>query len=229
MRPTITRRLLWLALFAIPLSAQPAAARVSRIVFDKAETVVGHAGALERITGRAFGDVDPADAANTVITDLKLASRDANGRVSYIARFTLTKPSDMARASGVLWYDLVNRGASVTPGDGATRPSDFGHVELISGWQGDLVQTASNWAVQVPVAVNADGSPITGPVLARIADVPAGTRSRPLVVLASPIPYDAASLDTKVATLTTRRSETRTGQIGSEAEVASADWAFADC
>ena len=186
-------------------------------------------GGIKVIHGRAHGELDPADPANAIITDIQLAPRNASGRVDYAARFTLTQPADMARASGVLWYDLVNRGAPVTLGDGATRPTDFGHVALVSGWQGDLAQTAANWAVQVPVAVNPDGTPITGPVLARLADTPAGTRSRALVILGAAIPYDAASLDTGRAMLTTRRSETRTGQVGSVADVASGDWAFADC
>ena len=81
----------------------------------------------------------------------------------------------------------------------------------------------------MPVAANPDGTPVTGPVLARLADAPAGTRSRPLALLATPIPYDAASLDTSRATLTTRRSETRAGQVGPVADVAPGDWAFADC
>lgn len=208
------------------LTGLQAEARVSRIVIDATERP---ADGGERLTGRAFGEVDPDDPANAIITDLRLAPRNAAGRVEYVARFTLTRPADMTRASGVLWYDLVNRGAPVVPGAGAARPGDLGHVVLISGWQGDLVQTGANWAVQVPVAANPDGTPITGPVLARIADSKPGTYSRPLGVLAYPNPYDAASLDTSRARLIAKTSETRAGEIGPTREIPAADWAFADC
>ncbi len=186
-------------------------------------------GGVEVVHGMPHGELDPADPANAVITDLQLAPRNAGGRVEYAARFTLARPAATVRTRGVLWYDLVNRGAPVPPGEGATQPADFGHIGLISGWQGDLVQTASNWAVAVPVAANPDGTPITGPVLARLADAPAGTRSRPLALLGTVIPYDAASLDTRRARLVARQSETRTGQVGPEAEVPPEEWAFADC
>lgn len=191
----------------------------AKVAWIEMQGIQAGPGGTEAINGLAHGELDPADPANAVITDLQLAPRNAAGRVEYAARFTLAKPANMARASGVLWYDLVNRGAPVPPGEGATQPADFGHVALVSGWQGDLAQTASNWAVAVPVAATPDGTPITGPVLARMADAPAGTRSRPLALLGTAIPYDAASLDTGRARLTARRSETRTGQVGPEAEV----------
>ncbi|WP_194152371.1 alpha/beta hydrolase domain-containing protein [Muricoccus nepalensis] len=206
-----------------------AEARVTRIEIERTEAApTGAAGPQERITGRAFGELDPADSANRIITDIALAPRNARGRVEYAARFTLTKPVDMTRASGVLWYDLVNRGAPVTPGAGATTPGDFGHVALISGWQGDIAQTGANWAVEVPVARNPDGTPITGVALARLADSRPATRSRPLVLLGAAIPYDA-TMDQGRARLTSRTSETRTGELGPLTEIPSSDWAFADC
>ncbi|WP_194152339.1 alpha/beta hydrolase domain-containing protein [Muricoccus nepalensis] len=210
------------------LELPDAAARVARITIDQTEPVGGTIPQL-RLSGRAFGELDPQDPTNAIITDLRLAPRNASGHVEYVARFSLTKPADMARASGVLWYDLVNRGAPVELGEGATSPGDFGHVALISGWQGDLAQTERNWAVQVPTATNPDGSPITGPVIARMADSRPGTRSRPLVVLGAAVPYDAASLDTARARLVTKASETRTGQVGGVREVPSSDFSFADC
>lgn len=229
MKTYLRGRAPWLgALFAAAvMSATPAAqARVARIAIDKVDSPEP---GLERIDGRAFGELDPSDAGNAIITDIALAPRNAAGKVEYVSRFTITRPADPAKLSGVLWYDIVNRGAPVTPGEGATRPTDFGHVSLISGWQGDLAQTPKNWAVQVPVAVNPDGSPITGPVMARLADVPAGTKSRPLVMLAAPIPYDAASLETRRAQLITKQSEKRTGEVAGVSEVPSDAWSFGDC
>lgn len=218
-----------LAGFAAALAAQPAAARVARVAIDETQAGASAAGPTEVITGRAFGELDPRAPGNAIITDIDHAPLNARGMVEYVAKFTLTKPVDMTRASGVLWYDLVNRGAPVTPNRGASSPLDDGHVRLISGWQGDLVQTDANWAVQVPVARDPDGSSITGPVLSRIADVRPGTASRPLGVLSYPNPYDAASLDPARHHLLALSSETRSGEVGPTTEVPPSDWAFADC
>ena len=53
---------------------------------------------------------DPNDLKNALITDIKLAPRNARGRVEYIATFSLMKPIDMTHSSGVLMYTVVNRG-----------------------------------------------------------------------------------------------------------------------
>src|SRR5690242_10909065 len=98
------------------LCPAPAEARVARIVIDKKESPAyggksfGAAGPYERITGRAFGELDPRDARNAAITDLDLAPRDDRGRVEYVATFALWKPLDLSRASGVLIYAVPNRG-----------------------------------------------------------------------------------------------------------------------
>jgi Alpha/beta hydrolase domain len=220
---------------AIALAAgQGAQARVTRIVVD--QTIALPDGRNESLSGRAYGELDPKDSLNAVITDIQYAPLNARGHVEYVSRFTLTKPIDMSKASGLLWYDLVNRGRpvamNISPssiGPSATKPQDFGHVALISGWQGDIEQTGDNWAVQVPTARNPDGSSITGVVLARIANAPSGSNTRPLGMLATMIPYDAASLDTTKAHLLAKSSETRTGETGASNEIASSDWAFADC
>ncbi len=204
-------------------------ARVVRIVIDKTEAGTGTLGDIQTITGRAFGELDPKAPGNAIITDIDHAPLNANGMVEYVTKFTLTKPADLAQASGVLWYDLVNRGAPVPPNRGAMSPLADGHVRLISGWQGDIAQTDANWTVVVPVARNPDGSSITGPVLSRAADAKPGTMSRPLGVLSYPNPYDAASLDPTRFHLVTVASETRSGEVGQATEVAPSDWAFADC
>ncbi|MCP3387834.1 alpha/beta hydrolase domain-containing protein [Bradyrhizobium sp. CCGB12] len=223
-----------LAISALLAAAPGAQARVTKIVVDQAIALPD--GQNESLSGRAFGELDPKDRLNAIITDIGLAPRNSRGRVEYVSKFTLTKPKDMAKASGVLWYDVVNRGrpvaANVSPsslGPSATKPQDFGHVALISGWQGDILQTSDNWTVQVPVAHNPDGSSITGVVLARIANAPAGSSSRPLGMLATLIPYDAASLDTTKARLIAKRTETRAGEAGELRDVPPGDWAFADC
>ena len=74
------------------------------------------------------------------------------------------KPVDLSKASGVLMYSVVNRG------NGAAAASAEGHISLVSGWQGDVVPTATNQTIQVPRAKNPDGSSITGPLVIRILD-----------------------------------------------------------
>ena len=46
----------------------------------------------ERITGKAHGELDPADPKNAVITDIELAPRNARGKVEYVTTFSLVRP-----------------------------------------------------------------------------------------------------------------------------------------
>ena len=211
--------------------APAAEARVVRIVIDKKESpaYAGNsfaAGPYERITGRAFGELDPRDRRNAIINDIDLAPRNDRGMVEYVATFTLWKPVDLSRASGVLIYTVTNRGnrnlvgafhVGGDPGDGFF--FNRGDIILASGWQGDLGERPGAETITVPVAKNPDGSSITGPVLARFSDMPAGARTLPL-----PTSYAPVTLDTTRATLTRRASED-----GAVTPVAVRDWAFADC
>ena len=70
----------------------------------------GAAGPYEIVRGRVYGEVDPRDPHNRIIQDLDLAPRNARGRVEYVATFALARPIDPAKASGVLIYQVVNRG-----------------------------------------------------------------------------------------------------------------------
>ena len=74
------------------------------------------------------------------------------------------KPVDATKPSGVLMYSVVNRG------NGQAAASAEGHISLVSGWQGDVVPTATNHTLQVPRAINRDGSRITGPLVVRMFD-----------------------------------------------------------
>jgi hypothetical protein len=215
--------------------AATAQARVTRIVvenkvspaFDGAS--FGNAGQYETLAGKASGELDPNDARNAVIQDIKLAPRNARGMVEYTTTFQIVKPIDMSKASRLMWHDVPNRASRVT-----IVPIERGNgdIGLSSGWQGDNAgRTApgpNNDYVVVPAAKNPNGSPITGRVMARIFNA-AGTASQPLMVYANPMPYRPASLDTKEASLTTHASETIDGKIGATADIASTDWAFAKC
>ena len=194
-------------------SAVPASAQVTRLEITTRTPVAGgpfgNAGAYENIRGRIYGEVDPADRRNTIIQDLDLAPRNQRGKVEYVATFSLMKPVDGAKASGVLMYSVVNRG------NGDASPDVAGHISLVSGWQGDVEPTAVNQTIRVPVAKNKDGSAVTGPVLARFSDVPAGTNTSPIQIGSlGTASYPPATLDASKARLTFHTSETVDGRKG---------------
>ena len=97
-----------LTMFALLSGMVAAEARVIRfeIVDVQSPTadgqVFGGVGPYERIVGKAHGELDPNDPKNAIITDIQLAPRNARGMVEYVATFSLVKPIDMSKASGVL-------------------------------------------------------------------------------------------------------------------------------
>lgn len=207
-------------------------ARVTRIVIDQKQSPAyegksfGSVGQYEILTGRAFGELDPKDPHNTIITDIHFAPRNARGMVEYVATFILVKPIDLAKANGVLWYGVPNRGNRNLGGayriigeSGEEFLLKRGYIILNSGWQGDLTQRAGFETISVPIARNPDGSSITGTALARFSNMPSGTNTLPL-----PVAHEAANPDTTKATLTKRASEE-----GAIIPIASAEWAFGDC
>jgi hypothetical protein len=201
------------------LGTAPARANVVKLEIAKVEP----AGPThERISGKAYGELDPADPKNAVITDIELAPRNPRGKVEYITTFTLVKPKDMTKASGVLLYTVVNRGG----GNAAVHPD--GHVTFVSGWQGDVVPTATNHTIQVPVARNRDGSSITGPLLLRFMNL-TGSTATLTIPRGQPSPYPPASLDTTKASLISATGETATGAKKGVVTIPSTEWAFADC
>ena len=85
-----TAALVFLMGYAMHLSAQ---ARVTRIVIDEVKALSSdQSGGIqtEQIAGRAYGEIDPQNAANRIINDVMLA-RDPDGKVRYVATFVLTK------------------------------------------------------------------------------------------------------------------------------------------
>src|SRR5256886_10482462 len=89
-------------------------ARVTKIVIDRAATPLAGDATYETITGRAFGELDPMDSHNSIITDITLAPRNANGMVEYIATFFIVKPFDMSKSTGLLWHHVPSRAGRIT-------------------------------------------------------------------------------------------------------------------
>jgi hypothetical protein len=212
-----------LAAVAILGLAVPGEAEIRRLVVEHTEPL-GHDG-YQKLTGHAYGEVDPKLPLNAVITDLEFAPRNARGMVEYVATFTIIKPADMTKASGVLLYFVPNRGRiNLTEGGFLADARKHGHVLVASGWQGDLEPADGRETLSVPVAKNPDGSSITGRVLARFSDMPANTTTLPVLRGGVEGTADPASLSTSKATLTRRASED-----SAVVPLRSEDWAFADC
>jgi len=264
MRTARARRAMMLAGLLLLAGAREAGARIVRIeivwrgpAYDGRR--FGAVGAYEKIVGRMYGEVDPQDRRNALINDILLAPRNARGMVEYVATFTLLRPVDASKGNGVLLHDMVNRGnklllatfnrSCATPGaacdlEGAGDGFLFreGYTVLWSGWQGDVVPVTGPAernvmeTVRVPVARNADGSPITGPVVIRWSDLTAGTSTLSLrnagfysINALGLGAYVPATLDTRDARLETRAAESMTGEASGVRQIASEDWSWGDC
>ena len=171
-------------------------------------------GQYEKIAGKAFGELDPKDPRNQVLVDLQLAPRNAGGKVEYSFDFYLLKPVDLSKGSHKMLYEPPNRGrktiVALNRGVGGNDPGAVTDASLLgdsfllpqgyslsfSGWDASAGNSSANFntTITLPVARNADGSPITGPAYEYIVN---GGTSYELT-------YAAATIDRSKATLTHR-------------------------
>src|SRR5690242_7611394 len=115
MTPTSFRRLRVAALAGALVLAAPVEARVTKIVIDDQKPLAATTGQTldyEQISGRAFGELDPADPLNAIIQDVELG-KDTDGKVRYVASWVLTLPVDRSKISGMMWHDVPNRGTPI--------------------------------------------------------------------------------------------------------------------
>lgn len=229
--PRRAGRLVACVLAALLLHAPSTWAGVVRLIVEHRESpafegrAFGAAGQYERLTGRFAGEIDPAHPLNAIINDIEFAPRNTRGRVEYTATFTLLRPIDPSKASGVLWYEVPNRGNTPLTRQPQADLLEAGHILLSSGWQGDLAPRAGLETIAVPVARHADGSSITGPVLIRLMNLPAGSSTTPLSSGYTDLRYQRpVTMDTSQALLTKQSSDD--GQL---VTVPPQDWAFANC
>lgn len=138
------------------LAADGASARLAGLYIEAVHPLPSPEGSIpyELVTGRFDGELDPAEPGNAVITDIAMAPRNARGQIEYSATFAIARPVDPARASGVLFYDVPNRG------NGAVGADPDGHIRVMSGWQGDLPEDAGLQTLRAPKARTADGKPL---------------------------------------------------------------------
>ena len=101
---------------ALALSAPVAEARITRLEIVAVQSptfgglAFGAVGQYEKIFARAYGEVDPADRRNALITDINLAPRNGRGMVEYSVDVHLLKPIDLSKGNRRMFYDVVNRG-----------------------------------------------------------------------------------------------------------------------
>jgi hypothetical protein len=212
-------------------------------VADIADFADGHefgpAGAYVRIKGVARGMLDPLAPANTVIVDLDKAPVNAQGLVDYAVDFDILRPKDPARGSGILLYDVPNRGSKRVisvlddiPGSERERINDprnkedaglgfclgRGYSLVWSGWDPGARRAEKELGAEFPPALD-NGKPI----VRRIRDeFHFGTRS-PGDGSVRRLSYPAASIDRPAARLTVRdrESDRRT-------EIPRGEWEFVE-
>lgn len=220
-----------LALVAVVLAASypgTLEARITRIEIQGVESPAnngqsfGAAGQYERVFGRAYGELNPNDQHNEIVTDLKLAPRNGRGMVEYNMTFSMQKPIDMSKSNGVLFYSVVNRG------NGNAAANEDGRVSIVAGWQGDVLPTANNQTMNLPIAKNPDGSRISGPFVTRWMAT-SGNTAQIIIPRGAVTIYPTTSMDTSKFTFNSIGSETETGVQGDVQPIAPSDWAFADC
>ena len=200
--------------------ARPTAAGsgIRSIVIDPAQSQsptfgglsFGSVGQYEKLRGAAFGELDPADRRNAVITDIGLAPVNARGMVEYSMDIFILKPIELSAGNHRLLFDFNNRG-SMRVGQLNDAPStndpttaadagtgfimDRGYTVVSNGW--DIsARGAGSMKITVPVATNG-GAAITGPSYEYIVFDNNAT-------LASELAYPAATLDKSQAKLTVR-------------------------
>ncbi len=238
------------------LLAIPAEARITRIQIEKTEPAFGGAsfgtvGPYERLTGKAFGEVDPKAPGNALIQDIQLAPKNARGMVEYATDIDIVRPVDLSKSNGILFFNIVNRGNKgglqlfnsnvhgqvadinnlMNPGDGFMERK--GYTMIWFGWQADIMPGGGRMTMSVPAAHNPDGSAITGMVRSElVANAPTDTLSLTSGWFnASSAPYPTANADNRRAladgflpSLTVRRR-----QQGQRIPIANVEWSFATC
>ncbi len=194
---------------------------VERVTIARREALRAGSG-FEAVEGSLDFAFDPLAAANAGVTDLALAPRGADGKVRCRADLFLLQPADPAARSGTVLLEISNRG-------GKAAVNYFGEDWLLArglavawvGWQADVPPGDGRLRLEAPIAVNPDGSAITGPVRCdwtvdvAAARLPLGHRGQ--------TPYPVAAAADPLNRLTMRSS-----RLGQRDLVERSSWSFSD-
>jgi hypothetical protein len=204
--------------------------------FPYGTATFGTVGQYEELDGTATGTIDPNDPHNSMIQDIALAPRDANGLVEYTTKVSIIRPVNMANSNRAMLLEIVNRGNKLNlsfynVGANATLPQGDGFLEnqgftlVWVGWQADLIQPSSLMTIAVPVAHQSTGSSITGPVRSEfILSAPNSTQNILADSSSNTLGYASANLNNSQDTMTMRQH-----QNDPKVVIPNNQWAYADC
>src|SRR2546430_4704263 len=169
-----TAQLAFLAVIWILIWPAAGRAEVARVEIAARRDVAagrsfGSVGAYERLTGKIYFLIDPANTRNQVIADIDKAPKNAAGKIEVSADLVIIKPRDASKGNGIAIFDIVNRGAGVvlpnfdgppgkTPeseaGDGFLL--DRGYTIVMVGWEFDARREGAV-KIDVPGAMGVTG------------------------------------------------------------------------
>jgi hypothetical protein len=210
------------------LNCCPLQARIVRIIITKTEPYLegklfGTAGSYEKLTGQAYGEVDPGNPLNSIIQDINLAPINERGMVEYISDFIILRPVDMTKSNGILFLSLPNRG-NIFPAD--TALLGRGYIYVWCAWQGDVLSGNSRLIMKVPYASD-KGNEITGLLRTEYqvsSSVNTLNLSGGFFTGQTHHSYETISLDNKDCILTKRILES-----DPRISVPNNEWTFSDC
>jgi hypothetical protein len=234
-----------------------AEARITRIEITSEEPAFGGksfgtAGAYVKLIGRAHGEVDPNLPQNAIIQDISRAPKNARGKVEYTTDIAILKPADLAKGNGLQIVEVHNRGRKLMIG--AFNDKVAGNQEAINtlqeagdgflmaegytliwfGWQPDVAPGEGRMTLDVPIAKNADGTSITGPVRTELTTL-AATRTLNLssgwfttMITKS---YPTASTDNRTAFADgfLPKMTVRAKEQSPRIEIPNSEWSFGNC
>jgi len=193
----------------------------------------GNTGAYEKIVGRVYFAVDPANPHNRQIVDLDKAPRNAHGEVEFSADLYLLKPKDMAKGNQAVLFEVSNRGGRGILSLVNGRDGEFGDGFLMRqgytiawvGWEFDLSSQGEHLRLSAPIAHDPGGKEIHG--LVRMDFTPSEKRNdMPLGhILLGPdggnsYPVDDPANEKDVLTV-------RDTPTGNRTTIPRSDWSFA--
>jgi len=221
-------------------------AEITKIVIDKREPFAnGHefgiTGAYEKLTGKAYGEVDPKAKHNKIIVNLDKAAKNHRGRVEYSMDVFILKPLDLARGNQTIFYDVVNRGnQALRVNYGAERSNDpttiahagdgfmmrQGYSLVWSGWQGDLLPGGGRLTANFPIAKNPDSSSIKRWISTEFVFQK--------TTFSVPLSFDRGSVDIKPypaveESMAKARLTRRAGPHAERETIANNQWSFGRC
>ena len=182
--------LLLAVVFTLAIDAE---AKLVKLEITKREVVAGgvsfgEAGPYEKLSGRAWFEVDPTLERNKVVFDIDRAPLNSAGKVEFSADMVILRPINLALGAKTLFFAVNNRGRKIAFGrmhDTAADASmndpmalhDFGNGFLMKrgyviawvGWGADIAPGDNRLTVNFPIAQE-HGQPVTERILTEFSD-----------------------------------------------------------